>query len=164
MPQKYCITKESNFKPIKESLWYYFQSTLLLAISFFIPLEIAIWVLIIAIGLPLGLQTSLHLNYYLYDKSKSIELDHGKRLLKISDNFKSVTVSFNEIKKVTRIQGSKYPNKFEPYSIPSNFYHYTIVETLNGEIFKFTDLIFPNFSISTIRKETKVIPIFNWIK
>ena len=164
MAHEHKLTAKRQLEPLKNSRWFYGLSMVVIVICFFMPLELGIWIILFMVGLPLTLQLLLHLNYYFHDRSTTLIVDFGHGTIDYTNGDKSLSISFDNIARIIRTQGSRYPKPSELYVIPSNFYHYTTIETTNGERLKFTDLLYPNFSISTKKSELRVKPLLNWIK
>ena len=72
-------------------------------------------------------------------------------------------IPFENITLLKRFQGSKYPKPFDNYTIPSNFYHYTVIETSDNQKVKFSDFVKEEIGIHYIKKKKIVIPFLNLI-
>jgi hypothetical protein len=164
MAQEYKLTSKRQFEPIKKSKWFYLSALAVIGICMFIPFELAIWIVLFMVGIPIILQIILHLNYFMHDRNTTLKMDFLAGTIEVANGNSTSTITFDEIEKITRTQGSRHPKPFDHYVVPSNFYHFTTIETKSGKQFKFTDLLYPNFSISTKKAELRVKPLLNWIK
>ena len=158
---EFCKTIE----PVKQSRWFYLQSVLTAIVCFVIIPDLAIGILIFMfmIGLPIIFQIILHLNFYLHDKNLKVEIDYGNRILTYTNLTEKLEIPFEKITILKRFQGSKYPKPFDYYTIPSNFYHYTVIETSDNQKVKFSDFVKEEIGIHDIKKKKIVIPFLNLI-
>jgi hypothetical protein len=115
------------------------------------------------IGLPILFQIILHLNFYLHDKNIKVEIDYGNRIMTYTNQTEKLEIPFENITLLKRFQGSKYPKPFDYYTIPSNFYHYTVIETSDNQKVKFSDFVKEEIGIHDIKKKKIVIPFLNLI-
>ena len=165
MKTEHKLEFRKTIEPIKQSKWFYLQSVVTAIICFVIIPDIIIgfWVFMFLIGLPIIFQIILHLNFYLHDKNIKVEIDYGNRVLTYSKLTEKLEIPFEKITILKRFQGSKYPNPFGYYTIPSNFYHYTVVETSDNKRVKFSDFVKEEIGIYDIKKKKIVIPFLNLI-
>ena len=165
MKTEHKLEFRKTIEPIKQSKWFYLQAVLTAVVCFIIvpDLTIGIWIFMFMVGLPILLQLILHLNFYLHDKNIKVEIDYGNRILTYSKLNEKQEVPFEKITILKRFQGSKYPKPFDYYMIPSNFYHYTVIETSDNKKIKFSDFVKEEIGIHDIKKKKIVIPFFNLI-
>lgn len=165
MKTEHKLEFRKTILPIKQSKWFYFQSVLATIIFFVIIPELAfkIWGFLFMVGLPIILQIILHLNFYIHDKNVRLEIDYGKRILIYTKQLEKLEIPFENITQIKRFQGSKYPKPFDYYVLPSNFYHYTVIETSDNKKLKFSDFVKEDIGIFDIKKKKIVIPFLNII-
>lgn len=163
MKTEYKIEFRKTIKPIIQSKWFYLQSVLFAIVWFvFIPeFTIGIWIFLFMVIVPIILQIILHINYYLHDKGISLEIDYGKRMLFYTKQNETMRIPIEKIILIRRFQGSKYPKPFDYYITPSNFYHYTVIETSDNLKIKFSDFIKEDIEIFGVKKKKIVIPFLN---
>ena len=164
MISEHKIEKWKMYEPLKKSIWYYtfliISSTAIwLLIDELIPLLIAYSFFI----LPVFFHIILHLQYYHHDKNINLTIDYGNKHIRYTKDSLNKEISFDDIKEIQRIKGSKYPKVFETYTIPSIFYHWTKIITKSGETISFTDFVKPDINIVGIKKTEKVVPFLNLI-
>lgn len=165
MTTTHKIELRKTLKPIKQSRWFYFQS-LILGLVFFIVIPdvtIGIWFFSIIAGVPIIIQILLHINYYLHDKDIKLTIDYGKRIMIYENNSTKTDFSFDDIKLITRYQGSKYSMAFDYFLFPSNFYHYTVIITKDNNVVRFSDFIKEEIDIYGINKKKVIVPFFNFL-
>jgi hypothetical protein len=165
MNTEFKLEYSKTIEPIKQSKWFYLQSVLIAIVCFVIisDLIIGIWIFMFMVGLPILLQIILQLNFYLHDNNIKVEIDYGNRVLTYTKLTEKQEVPFEKITMLTRFQGSKYPKPFDYYTIPSNFYHYTVIETSDNKKIKFSDFVMKEFVIQDVKKKKIVIPFINLI-
>lgn len=163
MKTEHKLEFRKTIVPIKKSKWFYLQAVLTAIICFVIipDIKVGIWISMFMIGLPILLQIILHLNFYLHDKNIKVEIDYGNRILTYTKLMEKQEIPFEKITILKRFQGSKYPKSFDYYTIPSNFYHYTVIETSENKKIKFSDFVKEEIGIFGIKKEKIVIPFLN---
>jgi hypothetical protein len=161
----YKMSLEKMLHPIKKSWWFY---------TFWIGLwaSCLIWIgyspyilfcLAATVGIALFLQIALHLNYYLHDRHVELIIDRRNRSVTFINEGDSTVIPFDTIEIILRFQGSKFPNPYETYVFPTNFYHYYVIETKDGRKFKFSDFVTGLYFTSPVRSETEV-RFLNFIK
>lgn len=165
MKTEYRLELRKAIVPIKQSRWFYLQSVLTAIVCFVIipDLRVGIWIFIFVVGLPIILQIILHVNFYLHDKNIKLEIDHANRIITYTKLTEKIEIPFENITQMKRFQGRKYPKPFDYYILPSNFYHYTVIETCDNKKFKFSDFIKEEIGIYGIKKKKIVIPFLNLI-
>ena len=165
MKTEHKLELRKTLEPIKQSKWFYLQSVLVAIVCFVIipDLTIGIWIFMLMIGPPIILQIIIHLNFYFHDKNKKVEIDYGNRIFTYTKLTEKLEIPFENIKQLKRFQGSKYPETFGYYTIPSNFYHYTVIETSDNKRVKFSDFVKEEIGIHDIKKKKIVIPFLNLI-
>ena len=112
-------------------------------------------------GVPIILQVILHLNYFIHDRKVQLSVSTENNEIIYANGGTGIHVKFQDIKSITRFQGSKYPKTFETYIIPSNFYHYTLIESVNGDVILFSDFICSEIGICQPKKEIRIRPFLN---
>lgn len=150
-------------EPVKQLKWFYLQAVVITIVCFDLIPEpsIRIMIFIFMVGLPILLQLILHLNYYFHDKDIKVEIDYGNRILTYTKLTEKIEIPFENIIVLKRFQGSRYPRPIHHLSIPSNFYHYTVIETSDKQKVKFSDFVKEEITIHGIAKKKIVIPLLN---
>lgn len=161
----YKLELSKTLIPIKNSKWYYLQSTISAAALLILTKFTAAMILAVAVffGFPIVLQAMLHINYYFHDRKIKLTIDYEKRLLIYENGKRATEIHFSQVKTIKRYQGSKYPNPKRLYNIPSSFYHYNVIQTEKGKSFKFTDFVKGDIGIYGVEKKIIVIPFLNLI-
>ena len=129
-------------------LWLYKESGFLIIIGLYA-------------GVPILLQIILHLNYLIHDRKVLLSVNIEDKEIIYKNCGREIHIKFQDIKSITRFQGSKHPKPFEAYTIPSNFYHYTMIESNNGEIILFSDFICSEIGIYQPKKGLQIRPFLN---
>ena len=159
----YTITTSKVWKPIWDSRWFYIQIIILFGVLLwfagneFVPLII----FILFVTIPLLLQLILQLNYLHHDRKVQLSVNFENKEISYLNGSKQIVIRFENIKSITRFQGSKYPKTFEPYSIPSNFYHYTVIKSIDGNIIIISDFICSELGIYFPNKQLEIRPFLN---
>jgi hypothetical protein len=164
MRTTYKIEYTKTLEPMKNSKWFYLFGFLVILLSFIMAKEIGLWIIGFMVGIPILFQLILPLNYYFHDKNMNLTVDYAQNQLEFRKGSKEMIIPFNQIAKIERKNGSKYPRPFDVYVIPSNFYHYTTIHTKNKEIISFTHFLKEGIDIWGVPQEKKVIPFLNIIK
>ena len=162
----FTLTFKKMWKPIWDSRWYYFKTILLcLLIVWVVDKEDYVFLVIINffVGVPLILQIILHLNYLFHDKKVQLIVDKENKEINYKNGVRELKLNFQDIKSIIRFQGSKYSKSFETYAIPSNFYHYTMIEFVNGEVILFSDFVCSDIGIYQPKKQSQIRPFLNLI-
>ena len=162
MRVSYKINKNSFLEPIKNSKWIYltFLFYSLVPLYFFRDFRVFI-IILLFLSIPFILQIILHIDYYFHDKDTMLEIDYSeKKIIQTKKNIKT-EIAFNEIDKIISFKGSKYPDKFGKYAIPSNFYNFTVIVSKDKKKIKFTDFILKDFGLFPIEKRVIITPILN---
>ncbi|HRG17464.1 MAG TPA: hypothetical protein PLP39_00090 [Flavobacterium lutivivi] len=133
---------------------------MIFTIYLFHDTEILIFPLLF-LSIPFIFQIILHLDYYFHDKDTILEIDYSeKKIIKIKMNTKT-EIHFDEIDKIVSFKGSKYPDKFGKYAIPSNFYNFTVIVSRDKKKIKFTDFILKDLGLFPIEKRVVITPFLN---
>jgi len=159
------MNSKGKFYPIKKSKWFYLQilSIIVMCLIFFpgkqIPLFIIIFLLV-----PIFLQIILHINYYLHDIKVSVKIDYFEKKIIYSKGNDKTEIPFEKVKEIIRFKGSRYQSPVYYYFIPSFFYNYTLIKTIDNQTYKFTDFTQDEFNIYGIKNQEIIIPFLNVIK
>lgn len=162
MKVTYRINKKSFYEPIKNSKWIYltFLCYTIFTIYLFYNTGILIFTLLF-LSIPFILQIILHLDYYFNDKDTILEIDYSEmKIIQTKKNIKT-EIYFDEIYKIIYFKGSKYPEKFGKYAIPSNFYNFTVIVSKDKKKIKYTDFILKDFGSFPIEKRVVTTPFLN---
>lgn len=162
MKVSYKISNKSFYEPIKNSKWIYltFLCYTIFAIYLFQDTGILIFAFIF-LSIPFLLQIILHLDYYYHDKDTILEIDYSeKKIIQTKKNIKT-EIYFDEIYKIIHFKGSKYPEKFGKYAIPSNFYNFTVIVSKDKKKIKYTDFILKDLGLFPIEKRVITTPFLN---
>ncbi|GAA4055477.1 hypothetical protein GCM10022388_22590 [Flavobacterium chungnamense] len=162
MKVTYKINKKSFYEPIKNSKWIYltFLFYTIFTIYLFYNTGILIFTLLF-LSIPFLLQIILHLDYYFNDKDTILEIDYSEmKIIQTKKNIKT-EIYFDEIYKIIYFKGSKYPEKFGKYAIPSNFYNFTVIVSKDKKKIKYTDFILKDFGLFPIEKRVVTTPFLN---
>ncbi|WP_345094649.1 hypothetical protein [Flavobacterium chungnamense] len=82
------------------------------------------------------------------------------KIIQTKKNIKT-EIYFDEIYKIIYFKGSKYPEKFGKYAIPSNFYNFTVIVSKDKKKIKYTDFILKDFGLFPIEKRVVTTPFLN---
>ena len=123
------IDNKTHLKLAKKSIVYIVLS--LLSLLYFILTKddlgsfMALFILT-----PLIPQLIIHIQYYLTDRNKEINVNHSKWILTIEKRRLQWQISFDEIDKIINHQGQRDKNNYL-YALPFSFYNYTDIKLMN---------------------------------
>lgn len=152
------VSKQNQINLIKKSKFYYILFFASPFSYFFTDIKFCIYFTLV-IFIPILLQFVIHLNYYLNDKNKEIEINFSDRIITIRNNNSKDSFNFNEIKSILIRKGHINASN-DSKALPFSFYNHTIVKLLNGKEFVFTDLLCQRLNIYELNKLTKSEVIF----
>jgi hypothetical protein len=164
MRSEYAIDRTKLIAPIKNSRWFYLIFTLGLIANGFLYSLTGIVIFFMLFGVLIVFHIILHLQHYLHDKDIKLVIDYGNRtIIYIKDN-QSTEISFEDIRVINRYKGSRYKISFSQYVIPSNFYNWTMIKTINGDQYSYSDFIKEDLNIYGINRQEKIVPFLNIIR
>lgn len=149
----YKVSKQNQINVIKKSILYYLFFFTGALIFFFVDIKYFIYFTLIA-SIPILIQIILHLNYYINDKNKEIEINFSDKIITIKKENIKESFRFNDVNSILIRKGHINASS-DPKVLPFSFYNYTTIKLLNDKEFVFTDLLCQRLNIFELNKLTK---------
>ena len=149
----YKVSKQNQINVVKKSKFYYILFFASPFSYFFTDIKFCLYFTLV-IFIPILLQFIIHLDYYLNDKNKEIEINFSDRIITIKNNNSKDSFNFNDIKSILIRKGHINASN-DPKALPFSFYNHTTVKLLNGKEYVFTDLLCQRLNIFESNKLTK---------
>ncbi|MBS7788292.1 hypothetical protein KIH23_13370 [Flavobacterium sp. CYK-55] len=159
------MNSKGQYYPIKKSKFFYLQILTIIVLSFvFFPgnkIQIFLYIFLL---IPIILQIILHINYYLHDLKVTVKIDYINKKIEYLNGNDKAEIPFEKIKEIIRFKGSRYQSPVYYYFIPSYFYNYTLIKTVENKVYKFTDFTQDEFNVYGIKNQEVIVPFLNVIK
>ncbi|CAM4416193.1 hypothetical protein [Flavobacterium terrigena] len=149
----YKVSKQNQINVIKKSRLYYLLFFASPFSCFFTDIKFCIYFTLV-IFIPILIQFIIHLDYYINDRNKEIEINFSDRIITIKKNNIKESFSFNDVKSIL-IQKGHINASSDPKALPFSFYNYYTIKLLNDKEYVFTDLLCQRLNVFELNKLTK---------